>query len=149
MAKGPESLAERMDSRRARRANMLRYRHKEGFDRLGIVLFAAFALAFGLLWLFVSEPYALPAPDTAAGAAIDTEIAEGCRDDLEEALVMLCRERILGGYRWAYYSDRLAVDRYGWLYAVVLVAAAVGAAWPVTRWVVAGFRKETPKPWEA
>lgn len=136
----PTGMAALVERRRARRAHMLRYRHKEGFDRLGIVLFAAFALAFGLLVLFVNEPYALPDPATSAATAIEAEIAENCRDDLEEALVLLCRERILGGYRWSFYSERLAVERFGWFYAVALTTMALGAAWPAGRWVAAGFR---------
>lgn len=140
MAEDPTGMAALAERRRARRAHMLRYRHKEGFDRLGIVLFAAFALAFGLLVLFVNEPYALPDPATSAGAAIEADIDENCRDDLEEALVLLCRERILGGYRWAFYSERLAIERYGWIYAAGLTALALGAAWPTGRWVAAGFR---------
>ena len=140
MADDPTGMAALAERRRERRAHMLRHRHKEGFDRLGIVLFAAFALAFGLLVLFVNEPYGLPDLATSASAAIEADIAANCRDDLEEALVLLCRERILGGYRWNFYSERLAVERYGWIYAAALAVLALGAAWPTGRWVAAGFR---------
>ena len=117
---------------------MLRYRYKEGFDRLGIVLFA---LAFAMLWLFVNESYALPAEGSPQAAAIADELAANCRDDFEQALVMLCHERILGGYRWAYYSERLVLGSRGWIYGLVLGVLVVAALWPVAAWVARGFRR--------
>jgi len=132
------------DRRLARRQRMLRYRYKEGFDRLAIVAFALFALAFGLLWLFVNEPFALPAEGTPQAAAIAAELETACRDDLERALVMLCHERVLGAYRWDFYSEQLALDTNGWLYGLLLLAVVAGAAWPVGCWVQRGFRKARP-----
>ena len=136
-----EELERIVARRRSRRENLLRYRYKEGFDRIGIVLFGLFALAFVLLWAFVHEPYALPGEGTPEAAAIAAELEDACRDDLEQALVMLCHERILGGHRWAFYSERLDVESNGWLYATFLLAMAAGAAWPVWRWVRRGFDK--------
>lgn len=135
------ALAAAVDRRRARREGMLRYRYKEGFDRIGIVLFVLFALSFALIWLFVNEPFALPAEGTPQAAAIANELETACRDDLERALVMLCHERILGGYRWDFYSERLALGANRWLYGGLLLLVVVGTAWPVGRWVVRGFRK--------
>ena len=142
----PGGLAGALERSRARKAGMLRYRYKEGFDRLGIVLFGLFALAFALLWVFVNEPFALPEDGTPEAAAIAAELETGCRDDLEQALVMLCHERILGGYRWDFYRDRLALDDNGWLYGALLLVVAAGAGWPVGRWVVRGFRKPGAAP---
>ncbi len=139
------ALAAAVDRRRARREGMLRYRYKEGFDRVGIVLFALFAGAFALIWLFVNEPFALPAEGTPEAAAIAAELEAACRDDLEQALVMLCHERILGGYRWDFYSERLALGANRWLYGGLLLLVVAGAAWPVYRWVVRGFRAGRPR----
>jgi len=126
---------------RARNARLLRYRYKEGFDRLGIVLFALFALVFLLMAAFVHEPFALPAAGTPEAATIDAEIAAACADDIEEALQLLCRERILGAYRWAYYSDRLGLGENGWLFGALVAALGAAAAWPAGRWVAQGFRR--------
>ena len=48
------------------------------------------------------------------------EIAEACNQELSDPFVMFCEERILGGYRWAYYQDQLMFDDLGWLYLTLL-----------------------------
>lgn len=135
---------------RARNSRLLRYRYKEGFDRLGIVLFALFALVFGLAWLIVNEPFALPPPGTPEAAAIAEELESSCRTDLEAALVLLCQERVLGAHRWAYYSGAVGLGGGGgWMFGLLIAVVVLVAAWPVTRWVARGFRKGRQAPPEA
>ena len=141
MANDDERLDGLMGRMRSRNSRLLRHRYKEGFDRLNIVLFVIFALAFGLAMAFVNEPFALPEEGTPQAEVIAAEIAQACNQDLSDPFVMFCEERILGSYRWAYYQDQLMFDDLGWLYLTLLGVLALALAYPTWRWVRAGFRK--------
>ncbi len=125
---------------RNRNAHLLRHRCKEGFDRLNIVLFIIFAMAFGLAMAFVNEPFALPSAGSPQAEVIDAEVAQACNQDLSDSFVLFCEERILGGHRWTYYQNQLMFDELGWLYLVILAVVFLALAWPTFQWVCEGFR---------
>ena len=54
---------------------------------------------------------------------------------------MFCEERILGGYRWAYYQAQLMFDDLGWLYLTLLGVLALALVYPTWRWVRVGFQR--------
>lgn len=141
MANDDERLDGLMGRLRGRNSRLLRHRYKEGFDRLNIVLFVIFAIAFGLAMAFVNEPFALPQEGTPEATVIAAEIAEACNQELSDPFVMFCEERIYGGYRWAYYQDQLMFDDLGWLYLTLLGVLALALVYPTWRWVRVGFRR--------
>ena len=124
----------------AERRQKLRDRYKLGFDRLAVVLFCLFAAAFGLLALLVNEPYGLPEEGTQSRLQIDEAVAAECAPDQIDALAMFCEERVLASYRWSHYRETLDVDRFSWLYTLLLVGLGLVVAVPAARWVRAGFR---------
>jgi len=136
-----DRLAGMLGRARARNSELLRHRYKEGFNRLNIVLFVMFAAAFLIGLAFVNDPFSQPQPDSPEALLIESEIAPGCAQDIEEPFITFCHEPVWGRCRWDYYSQQLGFGDNGWLYGAMLAFLAVALAIPAWRWVAIGFRR--------
>ena len=120
---------------------MRRKLYKEGFERLGIVLFVCAGLAIAAVVALSRQPFDLDSLDAAERQAAEAKIAEDCNPDNLEALYDFCRERVLGPYRWRHYRDSEGAGAVGLTIAGGALVVVLLGGYPVFRWVRAGFRQ--------
>ena len=120
---------------------MRRRLYKEGFERLGIVLFVSAALAIAALIVLSRQPFDLDSLDAPDRQAAEAEIAEACNPDNQSAFYEFCRERVLGPYRWRHYRDGDGAGGTGMAIAGGALVLVLLGGYPVFRWVRAGFRQ--------
>ncbi len=122
---------------------MRRRLYKEGFERLGIVLFVSAALAIAALIVLSRQPFDLDSLDAPDRQAAEAEIAEACNPDNLSAFYEFCRERVLGPYRWRHYRDGDGAGGTGMAIAGGALVLVLLGGYPVFRWVRAGFRQSS------
>ncbi len=118
---------------------MAKKRFKEGFDRLGIVVFVVFAAGFLLVYLLAREPFILPPQGSPERVAVDADLAENCNPDNDGPFATLCRERVMAKYRWEFY--RSYSSGFSMVFVGLLALAAMVIGYRTLRWVVAGFKQ--------
>ena len=114
-------------------------RYKEGFDRVGIVLFVLFAAGFLLVYLLAREPFEMPPEGCAERLAIEADLAENCDPENEGPFALLCDERVMAKYRWAHY--RADPSGFPMILGGVFVLAIVAFGHRTLRWIVDGFKQ--------
>ena len=116
-------------------------RHKEGFERLIIVIFVVCAAGFALAHLTAGTPIVKPNSESTLGRAIDAEITQECHDGRPAVFQYMCREGVIGKHRLQHLRNQTGTPT---VVVLILVAAlAIGFFGIRTyRWIREGFQAD-------
>ena len=114
-------------------------RYREGFDRLGFVVFVVVGMLFVAVYFSVHTAYVMPAPESAAGIALAAELAVECANSENQIMGALCEESAVTARRWEHFKNQYATGNASiwvvWLGAALALAYVLASA----RWVIIGF----------